>query len=63
MEQRQTEGVTLAKALSIKKRLAGRLAQAKTTIETYNSVLLSQRGKDGLAAVDVRAEYERFLRI
>ena len=60
MEQKTTESVTLAKALSIKNRLAGRLSQAKTTIETYNSVLASQKGKDGRAGVDVRAEFERY---
>ena len=37
------EKLTLAKALSIKNRLAGRLAQARTTIETYNCVLAGQR--------------------
>jgi len=32
------ELLTLAKALSVKNRLAGRLAQARENIETYNSV-------------------------
>lgn len=51
------ESLTLAKALSVKNRLAGRLAQARTNIETYNSVLEGQRQAGG---VDVRAELERF---
>ena len=61
MEQRNSESVTLAKALSVKNRLAGRLAQARTNIETYNSVLAGQRDDEGRATVDVRAEYERLL--
>lgn len=52
-----SEGLTLAKALSVKNRLAGRLAQARTNVETYNSVLDGQRQGGG---VDVRAELERF---
>ncbi len=51
------EGLTLAKALSVKNRLAGRLAQARNNVETYNSVLEGQRQPGG---VDVRAELERF---
>ncbi len=43
MERAATENVTLAKALSIKNRLAGRLAQAKLNVETYNSVLAGQK--------------------
>ena len=58
MELRNTEAVTLAKALSVKNRLAGRLAQARTNIETYNSVLAGQRDDEGRSTVDVRAEYE-----
>ena len=61
MELRDTEAVTLAKALSVKNRLAGRLSQARTNIETYNSVLAGQREDEGRATVDVRAEYERLL--
>src|ERR1700728_3647834 len=61
MDPRNLESVTLAKALSVKNRLAGRLAQARTNIETYNSVLAGQRGDEGRATVDVRAEYERLL--
>lgn len=61
MELRNTEAVTLAKALSVKNRLAGRLAQARTNIETYNSVLAGQRDGEGESTVDVRAEYERLL--
>jgi hypothetical protein len=53
--------VTLAKALSVKNRLAGRLAQARTNVETYNSVLAGQRDDEGRATVNVRAEYERLL--
>lgn len=61
MESLQTESVSLAKALSVKNRLAGRLAQARSNIETYNSVLAGQPGDNGRASVDVRAEYERLL--
>src|SRR5262245_66119894 len=61
MEKRPSESVTLAKALSVKNRLAGRLAQARTNIETYNSVLVGQRDDEGQTTVDVRAEYERLL--
>ena len=61
MEPRNTESVTLAKALSVKNRLAGRLAQARTNIETYNSVLAGQRDSQDQSTVDVRAEYERLL--
>ena len=55
MESREFESISLDKALSIKNRLAGRLAQARSNIETYNSVVAGQRE----ASVDVRAEYER----
>jgi hypothetical protein len=34
MELHETEAVTLAKALSVKNRLAGRLSQARSNIET-----------------------------
>jgi hypothetical protein len=61
MELRKSESVSLAKALSIKNRLAGRLSQARSNIETYNSVLAGQRDEQGQATVDVRAEYERLL--
>src|SRR3954452_25512705 len=61
MDLHNTEAVTLAKALSVKNRLAGRLSQARTNIETYNSVLTGQRDEEGRATVDVRAEYERLL--
>jgi len=57
----QNETLSLAKALSVKNRLAGRLAQARTYIETYNSVLVGQRGEDNRTVVDVQAEYERHL--
>jgi len=60
MERTATENVTLAKALSIKNRLAGRLAQSKANVETYNSVLVGQKEEGGTSVVDVRAEYERF---
>jgi hypothetical protein len=62
MERTAFENVTLAKALSIKNRLAGRLAQAKLNVETYNSVLAGQK-EEGTSTVDVRAEYERFVTI
>lgn len=57
------ELVSLSKALSIKNRLAGRLSQARSSIETYNSVLAGQ--KEGLvqATVDVRAEYARYRKL
>ena len=61
MELRNTESVTLAKALSVKNRLAGRLSQARMNIETYNSVLAGQRDSQDQSTVDVRAEYERLL--
>ena len=57
------ETLTLAKALSVKNRLAGRLAQARTNIETYNSVLAGQRDDYGKATVDVRAEYDRYRKL
>ncbi len=59
METAPNESVTLAKALSIKNRLAGRLAQAKSNVETYNSVLAGQK-EAGFSTVDVRAEFERY---
>jgi hypothetical protein len=58
-----TETLTLAKALSVKNRLAGRLSQARSTIETYNSVLAGQRDDYGKATVDVRAEYDRYRKL
>ena len=61
MDTRKSESVTLAKALSIKNRLAGRLSQARSNIEAYNSVPAGQRDDDARATVDVRAEYERLL--
>ncbi len=57
------ELLTLAKALSVKNRLAGRLAQARENIETYNSVLAGQRDDYGKATVDVRAEYARYRKL
>ncbi len=53
-----TESLTLAKALAVKNRLAGRLSQTRTNIEAYNSVLAGQRSAAG--TVDVRAEFDRF---
>jgi hypothetical protein len=61
MDFRHTESVSLAKALSVKNRLAGRLSQARTHIETYNSIPAGQRNAGGESTVDVRAEYERLL--
>lgn len=58
-----TESLTLAKALSVKNRLAGRLAQARANVETYNSVLAGQREGNGAGTVDVRAEFDRLLKI
>jgi len=55
MERTAVEVVTLAKALSIKNRLAGRLAQARSNVEAYNSVLAGQE------SVVVRLEFDRFL--
>jgi hypothetical protein len=63
MDLHNAEAVTLAKALSVKNRLAGRLAQTRSNIETYNSVLVGQRDDEDRATVDVRAEYERLLRL
>ena len=51
MERQVGENVTLAKALSIKNRLAGRLAQAKLNVETYNSVLVGRKGRRTSAAL------------
>ena len=53
-----TESLSLARALAVKNRLAGRLAQARANIETYNSVLIGQRLAQG--TVDVQAEFDRF---
>jgi hypothetical protein len=61
MDMRNTESLTLAKALSVKNRLAGRMAQTRSNIETYNSVLAGQRDEKVQSTVDVRAEYERLL--
>jgi len=57
------ELLTLSKALSVRNRLAGRLAQAKSNIETYNSVIAGQREGDALATVNVRAEYDRYRKL
>lgn len=57
----ETESLTLAKALSVKNRLAGRLAQARGNVQAYNSVLAGQR--DGAGTVDVRAEFDRMLKL
>jgi hypothetical protein len=57
------EQVTLARALSIKDRLAGRLAQARVNVEQYNSVLAAQTNIDALAWIDVRAEYARYRKL
>lgn len=51
------ETLTLAKALSVKNRLAGRLSRARSNIEAYNCVQAGQREDDGL---DVRAELGRY---
>ncbi len=59
----KTEPLTLAKALSVKNRLAGRLAQTRGNIETYNSVLAGQREGDGASVVNARAEFERYLKL
>lgn len=61
MDSPRSEPVSLAKALSIKNRLAGRLVQARANVETYNSVLAGQRDEESRTSVDVRAEYERLL--
>jgi len=63
MNMANVENLTLAKALSVKNRLAGRLAQALSNIETYNSVLARQRDDYGKATVDVRAEYDRYRKL
>src|SRR5262245_15735273 len=61
MDQQLKESVSLAKALSVKNRLAGRLAQSRSAVETYNSVLAGQRGEPGETTVDVRAECARLV--
>jgi hypothetical protein len=58
-----TESLTLAKALSIKNRLAGRLSQARSNIEAYNSVPAGQREGDDQATINVRAEYDRYRKL
>jgi hypothetical protein len=55
--------LTLAKALAVKNRLAGRLAQARSNVETYNCVLAGQRDSEGKSSVDVRAEYARYRKL
>jgi hypothetical protein len=57
------ELLTLAKALSVKNRLAGRLSQARANIEGYNSMLAGQKEGDGQGTVDVRAEYARYRKL
>jgi hypothetical protein len=54
------EAITLAKALSVKNRLAGRLSQARSNVETYNCVQAGQR--DG-QTLDVRAELDRYRKL
>ncbi|MGE3822537.1 MAG: hypothetical protein AB7I30_24235 [Isosphaeraceae bacterium] len=54
------ETLTLAKALSIKNRLAGRLSQARSNVETYNCVQAGQRDAE---SVDVRAELARYRKL
>jgi hypothetical protein len=49
----ETKTITLAKALKLKNRLAGRVTKLTTDIQTYNSV------QQGAESVDVRAEYEQ----
>jgi hypothetical protein len=61
MDLRNMETVSLAKALSVKNRLAGRLSQARTNVETFNSIPAGQRIAGSQSNVDVRAEYERLL--
>lgn len=62
------ERISLAKALSVKNRLAGRLAQAQSNIQKYNSVLLSQgevsapgTARPAAQEVDIRSEFERLI--
>jgi DNA repair exonuclease SbcCD ATPase subunit len=45
------QAITLAKALKVKNRLAGRLAKVQTDIETYNSVLEGQADQVNVAAL------------
>lgn len=51
-----TERITLAKALAVKNRLAGRLVQAHGNIQGNNSLLIGRRA----SALDVRAELARY---
>ena len=55
-----TESLTLAKALSVKNRLAGRLSQTRSSIETYNSVPVGQRIENDPSNVNVRGEFDRY---
>ena len=57
------ELLTLAKALAIKNRLTGRLAQARENVETYNSVLVGQRDNLGNNTLDVRGEYAHYRKL
>src|SRR5437016_1081109 len=54
------ETITLAKALSVKNRLAGRLSQARSNVETYNCV---QAGQRDAQTVDVRVEFDRYRKL
>jgi len=50
-----TNEISIAKALKVKNRLAGRLTKASEDIKTFNSVLPSQQGRaDVLALVELR---------
>jgi hypothetical protein len=49
----ETMTITLAKALKLKNRLAGRVTKLTTDIQTYNSV------QQGTETVDVRTVYEQ----
>ena len=45
------QAITLAKALKVKNRLAGRLAKVQTDIQTYNSVLEGQADQVNVTAL------------
>ncbi|WP_165219039.1 hypothetical protein [Aquisphaera insulae] len=59
----EQESVTLAKAISIKNRLAERLSRAQTIIEDYNSVPVGQYDPQGRESVNIRGEYNQYRKL
>jgi chromosome segregation ATPase len=48
-----TTAISLAKALKVKNRLAGRLSQVTTTIKLYNSTVKGRAGEVNVAQLDI----------